>query len=234
MCCVNARHRFRITFRKNSYVKHMTAKLACNVLLFFCFCARQDVPRSLQSVSNFNFKALARALVFYMVIIHNSQIFIQSNMFSQIKNQKRTRCARAVQLFEVEISNSNMAHMRMQSKCASYYFARQNCSACTQQYIGARGTRFNVVKSFVRKFHCSAACSPCLCKNDVVWNSEKMCLERQYREGSFNFKTRNRRQNLLLSTNHSSVHLFVLDCNGRVFVPSKFRRNENLSFEAQL
>ena len=171
---------------------------------FFCFCTRQDVPRSLQSVSNFNFEALARALVFYMVIIHNSQIFIQSNMFSQIKNQKRTRRARAVQLFEVEISNSNMAHMRMQNKCASYYFARQNCRTCTQQHTGARGTRFNVVKSFVRKFHCSAACSPCLecmlrkqslmklCKNDVTWNSEKMYLERQHREGSFNFKLRNR------------------------------------------
>ena len=135
--------------------------------------------------------------------------------------------------------------MLMQGKCASYYFARQNCSACTQQHTGARGTRFNVVKSFVRKFHCSAACSPCLdcilrkqrlmklCKNDVVWNSEKMCLERQHREGSF-FKPRNRRQNLLLSTNQSSVHLFVLGCNGRVFAPSKFRRNVNLSFEAQL
>ena len=34
---VNARHRFRITFRKNSYVKHVTAKLACNILLFFVF-----------------------------------------------------------------------------------------------------------------------------------------------------------------------------------------------------
>ena len=118
--------------------------------------------------------------------------------------------------------------MRMQSKCASYYFARQNCSACTQQHTGARGTRFNVGKSFVRKSHCSAACSPCLecmlrkqslmklCKNDVTWNSEKMYCnwERQHSEGSF-FKLRNRRQNLLLSTNHSSVHLFVLSCNGR-------------------
>ena len=134
----------------------------------------------------------------------------------------------------------------MQSKRASYYFARQNCSACTQKHIGARGTRFNLVKIFVRNFHCSAACLPyldCILRkqslmklfqNDVVWNSEKMCLERQYREGSFNFKTRNRRQNLLLSTNHSNVHLFVLGCNGRVFVPSKFRRNENLSLEAEL
>ena len=126
--------------------------------------------------------------------------------------------------------------MRMQSKCASYYFARQNCSACTQQYIGARGTRFNVVKSFVRKFHCSAACSPCLecmlrkqslmklCKNDVTWNSEKMYCnwERQHSEGSF-FKLRNRRQNLLLSTNHSSVHLFSI-CLSQVAICEFLRR----------
>ena len=34
---VNARHRFRIKFCKNQYVKRMTAKRACNILLFFVF-----------------------------------------------------------------------------------------------------------------------------------------------------------------------------------------------------
>ena len=179
----------------------------------------------------------------------NMHVIFYSFLFLRTPRRSMLTINLSAQLFwswDSEFKYGTYADQRMQIKCAPYYFARQNCSACTQQHTGARGTRFNVVKSFVRKFHSSAACSPCLdcilrkqrlmklCKNDVVWNSEKMCFERQHREGSFNFKPRNRGQNLLLSTNQSSVHLFVLGCNGRVFAPSKFRRNVHLSFEAQL
>ena len=97
----------------------------------FCFYARQDAVHSPKSVSNFNVTSLGRALVFYMAIIHHSQIFIQSNMLSQIKtyicSKQNVRAGSApFTCFVVEVLNLNVGNMRAQSKCASYYFARQN------------------------------------------------------------------------------------------------------------
>ena len=162
MCCVNARHRFRITFRKNSYVKHMTAKLACNILLFFVFAHAKTYHAHSRAFLISTLKHWRARLYFTWWLFIILKFLFRVICFHKLKTRNVQSARAPFSCFEGEIPNSNMAHMWMQSKCASYYFARQNCSACTQKHIGARGTRFNLVKSFVRNFHCSAACLPYL------------------------------------------------------------------------